>query len=286
MAEDATLRQAELRAELIAVRKQAGVTQAVLANALQCTQGKITKIERGIVGIKLRDLQVWLDVCGVSDEQADKIRSLALVADPTAPSGWSYKPAVNELLTLERQASETLTLQSEGLPRQLQADSYLLKHFECGGLLKDPRLLLAEKEDRVEVLRANPTSPYRCLLSESALRRMPGGDQGLVIDEATYLLALMAELKHVSIQILTFAAVIPWLDSDFIILKFGGNAQDAMYAEFASEARVHRKAELVAEREEYWHLLQRAALSREDSVAYLENLIRQVGASWRPQPLA
>lgn len=285
MADEATLRQAELRAELVRVRKQAGVTQAALALALHCTQGKITKIERGRVGIKLRDLHIWLKVCNVPAEQADGIKSLALVADPTAPSGLSYNPAMNELLVLERRTSETLTLQSEGLPRQLQADRYLFKQFEGAGVLKDPKLLLDEKEDRVEVLRASPSSPYRCLLSESSLRRMPGGDQGLVIDQAKYVLRLMEDCEHVSVQILTFDAAIPWLDSNFIILKFDGQTQDVMYAEFACEARIHRKAELVAEREKYWHQLQLAALSREDSMAYLGKLIDQVEATWRPGPV-
>jgi hypothetical protein len=58
-----------------------------------------------------------------------------------------------------------------------------------------------------------------------------------------------------------------------------------MYAEFAYEPRIHRKAELVADREEYWHQLQQAALSRGDSMAYLEKLIDQVRATWRPEPV-
>jgi len=284
--DEATLRQAQLRTELARARRTAGLTQEQLAKALGCTQGKITKIERGRLGINLRDLQMWLRICEVPAEQAEKIISLALVADPAAPSGWSHHPAVLELMMLEREASETLVLQSEGLPRQLQADSYLLKQFECSGVLKDPRLLLDEKENRIKILRENPSSPYRCLLSESSVRRMPGGDQGLVIDQANYLLQLMSDCEHVSVQILTFDAAIPWLDAGFIILKLDEPAQDAMYAEFAYEPRMLlRKPDFIAEREEYWHRLQQAALSRGDSMTYLQNLIEQVRATWHPKPV-
>ncbi|SMD14758.1 helix-turn-helix domain-containing protein [Kibdelosporangium aridum] len=286
MADEATVRQSEFLAKLVAVRKRAGLTQQQLAEALGCTQGKINKIETGKIKIKRQDLEALLEVCNVPPEAAAEIKAMAIYSGPTASSGWAYSAAYTRLMALEGQAIEILALASERLPRILQADAYVLKQFECAGMLHDPSSLLLEKAARTEMFRKQPPLRYRCLLSESSLRRLPGGlEPALVIDQATHLLGLMASHEHVSIQILIYAAAIPWLDPDFTILKFDGSQRDLVYAEFATEGRLHRPAKLVADREEYWHQLQKAALSRDDTRAWLEDLIKQAEAGWQPLPV-
>ena len=84
---------------------------------------------------------------------------------------------------------------------------------------------------------------YRVILSESSLHRMPGGRRPtLVEDQAQHLLDLDDDHEHVSIQILTYEADIPYLDPDFTVLEFDGTRpgahKDTVYVEYATEGRV------------------------------------------------
>jgi transcriptional regulator with XRE-family HTH domain len=271
-----SMRQSEFLAALREARRSAGLTQAQLANELGCAQSKVNKIEAGMSQAKPRELDIWLIVCNVPSKQQVRIRALA----PTVGSA-RVSRAYMEMLTLQGQATEILALHGERIPKLLQSEGYTLRQYEGAGVLGNPSFVLREKENLSKLFTQEHPPSYRALLTEASLRRMPGGlKPDLVIDQATHLLTLMAAHPHVSVQIVTYAAEIPWLEPDFTLLKFEGE-RPVVYAEIATEGRIYRDSKLVAGRVEYWHQLQRAALTRDESRAWLDNLIKQAEADLR-----
>jgi transcriptional regulator with XRE-family HTH domain len=274
----AGMRQSDFLVALRHVRQAANLMQKDMGDALGCGQAKINKIETGRTPIKPADLDTWLRICDVPSEQYIRIKNLALAASPVPLVSSAYM----EMLGLQVGATEILTLHSERIPKPLQADSYLLRQQESVGSLYDPASVLLDRQNASQPFTQEHPPNYQALLTEASLRRMPGGyAPGLVADQAMHLLNLMTAYEHVSVQILTYAAAIPSLDTDFTVLKFDGNRRDVVYAEFATEGRIYRGDKLVAGRAEYWHRLQKAALTRDDSKVWLKDLIEQVEADQR-----
>jgi transcriptional regulator with XRE-family HTH domain len=281
VANDATVCRSKFLAALRAARKGAKLTQKALGEALGCGQAKVNKMETGKLRVKPGDLDIWLTVCRVSRERRLEIKGLALALGSARPVSTAYM----EMLALQEQATEILTLHSERIPKLLQTHSYSLSQHECAGVLLDAPAVLLEKENLGKLFTKEHPPSYRALLTEASLRRMPGGfNPDLVIGQAANLLDLMAAHQHVSVQILTYAAAIPWLDPDFTLMKFGGKRRDVIYAEFATEGRIHRNVKLVEERKEYWQQLQKAALTLDETKAWLEGLIKQAEADRPPLP--
>jgi transcriptional regulator with XRE-family HTH domain len=278
VADDATKRRARLGAELRRVREDAGMTQARVASALGCVQGKINKIETTQCAVSPKDLARLLAIYEVPEEPRNRIQLLAAHAGPGVRAGSRSNSAYLQLRMLEGDASLIRSLHSERIPGLLQSEHYMLRQYESAGDATDVSSLLLDRRERVGLLSAARAPRYRTILSESSLQRMPGGRRAtLVEDQAQYLLDLIDEHEHVSIQILTYDANIPYLDPDFTVLEFDGTRpgahKDTVYVEYATEGRVSTGARLVIDRVKYWNRLRQAALSPEDSKKYLHDLI-------------
>ncbi len=277
MADGATACRSKLLEELRTARNAAGMTQAQVATELGCEQARVNKLETGKTKLQRRDLDIMLRLYDVPPDQARTLRTLHQAAQAARPVNATFM----QMLELESHATEILVLRSERIPQLLQAETYLLKQYECAGALTDPASLLLERENRAQIFEGADPPWYRAILSESSLHRMPGGRApALVIDQASHLLSLIETYERLSVQVLTFAAPIAYLDPDVTILKFKGR-KDVAYAEFATEGRIYRAAKVVTEREAYWRHVQEHALSREDTRKYLEDLIEEAEAGWR-----
>jgi len=51
------------------IRRAKRLTQVELAVRMHCSQGRISQMERGRVGISLRAVDRWLRACGASDDE-------------------------------------------------------------------------------------------------------------------------------------------------------------------------------------------------------------------------
>jgi transcriptional regulator with XRE-family HTH domain len=282
---DAAKRRAKLGAELRNARAEAGMTQTQAAAALGCRQGKINKIETSQCAISPKDLSKLLAIYEVRAERRAEIRQLATHAGPGVPAHSRSNTAYLAMRAAEQRAAEVLSLHSERIPGLLQSEHYMLKQYALAGDGTDLATLLLDRQERAQVF-ANDDGPrYRAILSESSLHRLPGGRQPiLVIDQAQHLLSLCESHAQLSVQILTFDADIPYLDTDFTVLTFGGREKDIAYVENVTEGRIIRGARPVADRLEYWQGMRHAALSPEESTEFLRDLIEKMRVEMVAEP--
>lgn len=251
------------------------MTQHAAASALDCKQPKINKIENTQVAITEKDLTRLLAVYGVPDEERSRIRRLAAAITPGASASSASNNAYLQMLELEPEADEILSLHREGIPSLLQSQHYMLTQYQYAGNPTDPTILFASQQERMAIFGGDSLlRRYRIVLSESSLRRMPGGHNPvLMIDQAEHLLRLADEYTQLSIQVATFAARIPYFPSDLTILRFAGRHRDFVYLESgAGHGQKLAGANTVADQEDCWRMVHEAALSVDDTTKYLNNL--------------
>jgi hypothetical protein len=278
VAESAAARRLRLGAALRDARRavRPKLTQAGVAGRLGCTQGKIQKIETTLVSISADDLDRMIDLYGLADDVADELRDLARETRrgghvPSRPStAWS---AFGQLSHLEPNASEILCWHSERIPGPLQSEHYMLKQHPDTNTTPGVRDLIKQRKARARIFTIENPPNYQAILSESSLLRMPGGrHRELIVDQAGHLLRLMVEHEWVTVQILPFDANVTFVDSDFQILRFGGESRDFAYIEYPGGARTFRRPNELKRFEAHWQQLHQAALTRDETIEFLTEL--------------
>jgi transcriptional regulator with XRE-family HTH domain len=283
VANDATLRR-QLGRELRKARTAAGLTQSAIAEILGCGQGKINKIETTLVAVSVGELDVMLEAYGVPQDKADELRGLAAQdRRQRRRHHLMTSPAFEELSDRESDATEILCWHSERIPGPLQSEHYMFQQFHINGDTSDIVQLARQRKARTRVLTANNPPHYRVILSESSLHRMPGGrTPELVVDQAEHLLSCMRAFERLSLRILTFDAKLPYVDNDFVIVRFAAE-EDFVYIEYPGSAKLFNKPREISMFEEHWRELSEAALSTMDSVKFLDQLAEEHREKWQKE---
>lgn len=281
VANDATLRR-QLGRELRKARIAAGMTQGSIAAILGCGQGKINKIETTLVTVSIDELDMMLKAYGVARDKADDLRAIAAQdRRQRRRHHLMTSPAFEELSDRESDAAEILCWHSERIPGPLQSEHYMYQQFHTNGGTSDIVQLARQRQVRTRVLTADSPPHYQVILSESSLYRMPGGrTPELVVDQVEHLLTCVRSHERLALRILTFDAPVPYVDSDFVILRFAAD-DDFVYIEYPGGARLFTKPKELVMFEEHWRELSAAALSTEDTVTFLDRLATERRAAWR-----
>ncbi|MET9297010.1 helix-turn-helix transcriptional regulator [Streptomyces sp. NPDC003077] len=121
----------QLGEELRNLRDAAGLTTAQAAEALDCTKGKISRIENGRVALRLPDLAAMLLAYEVKDTQLrERLTSLARKANRRRRDGWwnQYGAVLadtyRDYIALEAMAATIRTFQAQLVPGLLQTPDY------------------------------------------------------------------------------------------------------------------------------------------------------------------
>jgi transcriptional regulator with XRE-family HTH domain len=280
LTDDAAARR-KLGRALRKARDAAGLTQAAVADKLGCVQGKINKIETTNVRIRPADLERLIALYLLDGEKANELRALA------AHGGQSRRqPAMTQafgwLSDLEMSAAKIFRWHAERIPGPLQSEPYLLRQFHN---VTDPDLDVAEvirqRTARARIFTMENPPSYNVVLSESALRRMPGGRYELIIDQVRHLLELMHRCPQLRLHILPFDADIDFVPTDFTILCFDGDERDFAYVEYLGGSQRLKTKKDIAVCTERWQRLRDAALNREESIHFMANLAKESQELWR-----
>lgn len=225
----------ELGGEIRRVRDSAKLSQKALGDALNCTQGKINKLEDGSNRVKLPELEKIIEACGVGEEHAGTLREMAYkiealpnsLAQPSVPN-WFMKFAV-----LEAAAAEVFSWHTERLPGLLQTEHYMHKQFSAAGVAGGE---LARhwraRRSRKEIFDLDQPPKYHFVLGESSLYRTPGGFSPFVVWDQAQHLAELGKHDHVTVQVLPFTAEIPFVPTDFTVMSFAAeHKRDYVYIE-------------------------------------------------------
>jgi transcriptional regulator with XRE-family HTH domain len=270
-----------LGGEIRQVRETAGLSQKMLGDALECTQGKINKLEDGSNRVKLPELEKIIEACKVGDAHAEDLRKQAYrieelpnsMAQPSVPS-WFQKFAV-----LEPAATEVFSWHTERLPGLLQTEHYMHKQFSAAGvgggeLARHWRA----RRSRKEIFELEQPPRYRFVLGESCLYRTPDGFSPFVVwDEAQYLAEIADRYPGVvTVQVLPFTARIPFAPTDFTIMNFAsGQKRDYIYIEHpAGGTEIKSEGDI-----QHFHVARQrlidAALGVDESREFLNKVVKQ-----------
>jgi transcriptional regulator with XRE-family HTH domain len=275
-----TVRRRRLAIELRRLREEAGLTIERVADALECSDSKISRIETAQVAASPRDVRDMLDLYGMSGERRDE---LVQVAREARQKGWwhAYRDVefVGSYIGLEAAASSIRIYEALLIPGLLQTRQY------AGAILRAlrPDLPPEQLERRVElrvarqaILVQDEPPAFWGILDEAVVRRTIGGRQ--LMREQLQRLVETAEAPNVTLQILPFAAgEHAGLDGTFTILSFPEPADpDVVHVEhITSELYLERADELYRYALAFDHL-RATALKPSDSIGFLKKIASEL----------
>jgi len=213
-----------LAAELRRLRTAANKTIHDVAEALECSAGKISRIETAMVSARLQDVREMLDLYAVGGTERDDLLNLVRRARQRA---WWHEfadvvpPQSATFFGLEDGAASIAEHQVVLVPGLLQTAEY------ARALLNAPRPLspdtvsrrLELRLRRQKLLDGSDVPTYHAVLDEAVLHRVVGGQQ--VMAAQLRHLVDMAERPRVTIQVLPFDTdVHTGLGMAFVIFRF------------------------------------------------------------------
>jgi transcriptional regulator with XRE-family HTH domain len=275
-----TVRRRRLGAELRRLREAAGITIERVAQTLECSDSKISRIETGQVSATTRDVRDMLTLYGIGDERRDELVRLAREA---REKGWWRAfgdVPIASYASFDAAASSVHIYQALLVPGLLQTAAYARAVIEAVSPEVSPeeverRIAFRMARQRERLAKSEPPALWT-LLDEAVLRRPVGGRE--VMREQLDRLVEVAAQPTVTLQVVPFeAGVHAGMDGAFTIFGFSDpNDPDVVYLEHPTRESVIEAAEEVVRYRQAFDRLCNVALPPEDStklVAFAKELV-------------
>ncbi|MET9388905.1 DUF5753 domain-containing protein [Streptomyces sp. NPDC006624] len=256
-----------LGARLRRLREERGIDRVDAGHVIRSSSSKISRMEAGRHGFKLRDVADLLTLYGVTD-QAERATLLALAEQANAPAWWRYYSDVvpawmQTFLAAEQAASVVRCYQVQRVPGLLQTPDYAraslrVSHPDASPAEIERRVAL--RMTRQRILHRQPATRVWAVLDETALRRPVGGIR-VMRAQLRHLIEL-CRLPQVTVQILPFRSGGHAAEGGPVtILRLpGGHLPDMVYLEKLTCALYPDKP---AEIERYWDAMNRLVVEAE-----------------------
>jgi transcriptional regulator with XRE-family HTH domain len=267
-----TVRRRQLATELKRLRLAAKMTIEQVAEHLEWSPGKISKIENARVSVLPRDVRHLLDTYGTGE--GPEREALLTLARQSRERGWwqQYGEAVPEwfqtYVGLEAGASAISAYQAEYVPGLLQTEAYASAVHRAALMNADEDEI--SKQVTVRMARqarlTEPDAPQLwVVLNEAVIRRLIG--EQAVMHAQVAKLSELSGAPNIIIQVLPFTAgAHPAMDSAFSIVTFNPpTSGDVVYFEYPSGALYLEDPDDVARYRLMFNHLRAMALSPEDS---------------------
>jgi transcriptional regulator with XRE-family HTH domain len=276
-----TVRRRRLAAELRALREAAKLTCEEVAEHLECSASKISRVETGRVSVSPRDVRDMLGLYGVDPQQLD---SLVQLARESRQKGWwhaysdTMQPRFATYIGLEDAAAEIRTYELNLIPGLLQTTDYARAVIGAGNLTgsqEDVERRVALRMARQPMLVSAPSPPqFWAVLDEGVLHRTVGG-RGLMRLQLEHLLEL-GELPNVAVQVIPFTAgAHPGMGKPFVILAFPERADtDVVYLEDYTSTLYLEDVDEIDRYNVLFNHLRATALSFEESAALITSVAK------------
>jgi transcriptional regulator with XRE-family HTH domain len=274
-----TLRRRELGALLRARRQELGLTVEQVAERLEFSPSKVSRLETGQRGATARDLRDFCDLYGVTDtEERDRLLNLAREGKQ---HGWwqSYDLDFSTYVGLEAAAVALKYYQTSIVPGLFQTSDYARSMIEVSLPAPSPERigeLLEVKLKRQLILKQSPPLQVWAVLDEAALHRVVGGPS--VMAQQLDRLAELAGTPNVTIQVIAYSAgAHAAMDSTFNILDFAGPVASVVYVEgLVGWIYLDRPQDIDRYQQVFMHLREKA-LSPQESI----KLIAEIAEKYR-----
>jgi transcriptional regulator with XRE-family HTH domain len=271
-----------LAAILRRLRSDSGRTIEDVAAHLECSAAKVSRIENGLVGVRIQDARELLDLYGVHGERREEI--LELVRQARGRGWWlPYADVMSEgferVLGFEDEATVMLLLETRLIPGLLQTENYATALFaatpDFSGEAQERRLHL--RMERQKLLERAQPPVLDVLLDEAALRRRVGTAQ-VMAEQCGHLIGL-AGRPNISLRVLP-------LDGEthqaagfaFTIFGFADPGDPkVVYEELYKSTVWQESAESVGRYTAAFDQARGCALGEAESLAFLADLARRPG---------
>jgi transcriptional regulator with XRE-family HTH domain len=276
-----TVRRRRLAAELRRLREAAKLTCDDVAELLECSASKISRIETARVTVSPRDVRDLLRIYGVPN---DRHEGLMQLARDSRQKGWwqAYGDVVEQhfatYLGMESAASEIKHVNLTRLPVLLQTEDYAREVIAAGRM----RPALPEHDRAVELLMerqrlaaASPPDVW-VVLDEAALRRQVGG-RGVMREQIEHLIELTST-PGIFLQFIPFSSgAHVAMDLPFVIMGFPDPADpDVVCVGYQTGVLWIEDMTEVHRYNMFFHHLQASALSLDESVALMTSVLKEM----------
>jgi transcriptional regulator with XRE-family HTH domain len=277
-----TVRRRRLAAELRALREAARLTCEEVAEHMECSASKISRVETGRVSVSPRDVRDMLSLYGVDAQQRD---SLVQLARESRQKGWwhaysdTIQPRFATYVGLEDAAAEIRTYEVNLVPGLLQTEDYARTVISAGNLTgthEDVERRVALRMARQPALTGDDPPQLWAVLDEAVLRRTVGG-RGLMRMQLDHLVELAA-MPNVAVQVIPFGAgAHPGMGKPFVILAFPERADpDVVYLEDLTSTLYLEDVDEIDRYNMLFNHLRATALSFEDSAALITSVAKEL----------
>jgi transcriptional regulator with XRE-family HTH domain len=278
-----TVRRRRLASELRSLREAAHLTCEEVAEHLECSASKISRVETGRVSVSPRDVRDMLSLYGVDPQRLD---SLVQLARESRQKGWwhaysdTIQPRFATYVGLEDAASEIRTYEVNLVPGLLQTEDYARSVISAGNLtgsLEDVERRVALRMARQPMLLSGRNPPQLwAVLDEAVLHRTVGGP-GLMRLQLDHLVEV-ASRPNVAVQVIPYSAgAHPGMGKPFVILSFPERADpDVVYLEDLTSTLYLEDVDEVDRYNVLFNHLRATALSFEESAALMTSVAKEL----------
>lgn len=267
-----------LAAILRRLRADSGRTVEEVAVHLECSAAKVSRIENGLVGVRIQDARELLDLYDVTGGRREEILELVRQA---RGRGWWFPYAdvltegFDQVLAYEDEAVSVWRLEARLVPGILQTEDYAAALLNAR---RDTPIDVVERRLELRMLRRQIlTRPdpveLRVVLDEAVLLRRVGS--AAVMDGQYRQLIAATGAANVALRILPLAGEThPAIGFSFTVFGFSDPADPRIVFEEAFDRtvlheRVEQTARYITGFEQAWS----RAWSETESLAYLARLV-------------
>ncbi|WP_433137648.1 helix-turn-helix domain-containing protein [Actinomadura nitritigenes] len=227
MAAAPTVRRRRLGIELRRLRERLGRTVEEIADRLDWSASKLSRIENARIGVRVSDVRLLLELYRVDEGHKGEVLALAQAA---TEQGWwaEYRDVMagefGTYVALEDEAHTALTFGTYAIPGLLQNREYAHRILDSGRIIavSTPRQVerrLDLRMRRQEILRREIPLTLSAVIDESVLLRDIGGRD--IMQRQMLALLDLAELPNVHVHVLPLNVDREPIFSDtFTLLEF------------------------------------------------------------------
>lgn len=269
-----------LGAQLRRMRESAGISREEAGGVIRASGSKLSRLELGRTGFKLRDVNDLLSLYGVHDD-ADRATFVALAREANTPGWWrTYGEVVpawfEPYLGMEQAARLIRCFDTQFVPSLLQTKDYartLIRLAHSEATQNEINLRLVLRMRRQELLH-QPDPPQLWAIIDEAVLRRPVGGTDILRGQIRHMIEL-CQLPHVTVQVLPFSAGgHPAAGGAVTVLRFAeGDLPDVVYLEQLSNAVYLDKP---ADTLPYRNVFDSLAAEAQDPVASTETMRRRL----------
>jgi transcriptional regulator with XRE-family HTH domain len=272
-----------LGTQLRRLREEAGVTPEQAGYEIRASRSKISRLERGRVSFKTRDVNDLLTLYGVTDPQV-RAGMLSLANHANATGWWSkYSDILPDwfegYLGLEAAASRIRSFDLQFVHGLFQTQGYaravtVLGHEAAPEEEIERRVSL--RMARQDVLTSNDPPKVWSVIDEAALRRPVGGPH--VMREQLRHLREIADLPQVTLQVVPFSrGGHAGAGGSFGVLRFAEpDLPDVVYIEQLTSALYLDRRSEVDHYMEVMNRLSADALTPKETLRFLGGLAKEM----------